>query len=409
MKKLMAICAMVAMSCSLWAAGTVSIRWDATAHAGLITGDHLDTSGMSAGTLLYAEILFENFDFTLAGYEFQINYPPALTLLSESDADWDAGTGAVYTPGAFVTGAIQQLPAASDGSLVANVNVTLVNGSGRVRIGNLWTVVGDRPAPGVGGVIGRICFELNNVGCDSDLETVSVESSDWIFADDTAAAATVSAGDIDLTFGNGSALRRADGNHDATRNSFDAILNIRGAFFGATDAALQGLPGGWNWQDNLPEFAQVFDGNCDGAVNSFDAIINLRLAFGIFARTEFKNLEFFGVEKSGEFVVNSEGNVGAMANIVFKTNNLELGKPVIDESDIKAGWMIETKTNGVYVAYILANPHLKNAQIPFVRIPFTVKGEDAGIAFADTKHQNLELKPFTYTPMVEIFERTAQK
>lgn len=432
MKKLLVLLVALTLSMSLWAVNDVSLQWNATVHNGAAAGDpagyidpsgFLDTSGMATGSLLALDVVFENIDFTFAGYEFEFRYPPFLNLVSTDDADWAAQTDATYRPGAFMTGAIQGLPADSSGNLVSGNGTSLIPEEGRVRIGYLWTDTGDRPvgtsgSPLAGGVIGTMYFEYNNNGCDSNSEstevtiTAALTTEGDIFANDLAERVPVGSSNISADFGNPNSWLRTDANHDDLRNTADAVLAARGAFFGQSDGSLQGLVGGtFNWSDQTAaRFVEVFDGNCDSLVNTADAVINARNAFNLLDRTQFKKLDYFQVEKSGVFAVNSEGRQAAAAKITFVYEDMTLGEPFIDETAKKNGWMLLSKKNHDTFAYLLINPMLENMEIPVVQFKFQTAGDNPSIAIAQTEHQAVNLKEFfQYVPLVEVYGIGAEK
>jgi hypothetical protein len=147
---------------------------------GTITPDgHLDISGMSPGDLVVFDFCYEYFSYTLAGFEFRIDFPPGILSLSEDDLDWQLGQGSVVTPGAFMTGNFQQLPANSQGVLNAS---QVDNENGHTRVGFVYYDIPSRPIgtpelPNPGGKLVRIhleIVELPTPGPNAFSEKVSV-------------------------------------------------------------------------------------------------------------------------------------------------------------------------------------------------------------------------------------------
>ncbi len=396
----------------------LSMRFDPVAHAGLITGNALDVSGFANGDPIYVEVLLENFEFTLAGFEFELRFPPYMTAMSVVDNDWNTGTGNVFTAGSFISAlSVQQLPAAADGSLIANNNVTLINGEGRVRVGVLFTVTGDRPVgsvgtPNAGGVIGRLCFALDNSACDSSGETISLTMSGAtaeIFADETATQVEMGTTNLTVVLNGAATIPRADGNHSGTRTFADVVPAARAALPGAgqCDAVVNAM---YDWcTDAGGEFLSTFDGNCDGTISFTDVVINARLALpGGFNRTQFKKLEYFEVHENGSFVVNSEGRQGVATQMVLNMRDLKLSEPTISPKAREAGWAIVSDTVGENLVYILFNASMKSFDIPAVTVAYEISGKNAGIAMADVDYQASDLQLFKYTPLVEVFESVSK-
>ena len=407
-KTLFGICTLL-FAVSIMATNNLSIEADASVHNGLAAGDpagfidingKLDTSGMAAGSLICFNVLFENFDFTFAGYEFMIEYPSWLTSMSTTDADWEAETGATYKKGGFITStAVQFLPASSDGSRTA---ATVSNPQGKVRIGMLWTDPNDRPAAGAGGVIGQVCFTLNpnlQLSCDSAEETVRIyltsntNAEADIFANDSATRVVLgNPATISVKFGNPSKFIRGDFNKNLTRNAIDAL--------GAALCCLNGQSNCTGWTANTAdEFTQTFNYNCDGAANAIDALGMAKLCLGLQNRSASKQLETYDVTGKGAFVIDSEGTRGAQAFVAFKMQNIVVESISIDKEAEKAGWVLIDKSEDDHFMYTVLN-FQGDAVIPRVTMKYTTNGEGQ-IAIAETAHQTYQFEEFKYTPLVE--------
>lgn len=419
MRKL-AILLVLCFSAAIWAqttcAGcTVSITPDATVHNGAAPGDpagyidgngKLDTTGMSGGDLICFDISLENFDFNLAGFQFEVNYPAFLTALSTNAADWNAGTGAVLVAGDVMpSGFLQNLPADNAGNLLAATS--LQNGEGKFQVGVLVTDPSQRPqgsvgTPNAGGIVLKAWFTLNKTAtCNSSEEGpyVKIGSSfsgpaDDLFADDNANRVTVGSANIEALFGDTTALLRADANGDDARNAVDAL--------GAANCSLNGEGGsGCPFSGTTAEFNQVFDYNCDGSVNAADALGNAKLALNLQNRTSFKNLEYMNFEESGLLTINYENRTGAMATATMMLSGIKVGAPAISQAAQDAGWVLIHERNSSTMQYILLNPGAgRNATIPTVSFEYKPVSKVGRIALAESFGQNADLTEFAYAPQM---------
>lgn len=381
----------------------------APGHAnGYIDGNgKLDITGMVDGSILVFDVTVNGLDYTLAGFEFRINYPTNMALLSTSNTDWNGNTGNIFRR---VNGLVetaddaQFLPADASGNRTAG---TVTNNTGMVRVGMLFTDAADRPNTG-SGLIGQVYFELNKTAtCNSANENVSVYATTAagtdadIFANDQAqrVALNIAGSDLSANFGDTSVYVRGDWNKNGTRASNDALGAARCCLNGAAHATCS--PGAPNWVGDA-NYHQAFDYNCSGAASSPDALGIARLCLGIVNRTQFKKLDFYQVDdKEGIFVVNSEKSKASLAHLTFIYDDIKVGQPFIDESAQKQGWMFVYELGGDSIEYILMNPKTEMYEIPTVQIPYSKLGDNARIALGKTFHQNTDYTEFTFTPSIE--------
>lgn len=406
-----------------WAANEITIVPDATVHNGGAAGDpagfidgsgKLDISGMTgASELLVFDVVISNLDFTLAGYEFKIDYPVNLTMLSTTAADWQNGTGAIYSAAGYTaSGAVQWLPADGNGDRTAG---TVDNINGIVRVGMLWTNAGDRPVgDGLGGdvMIGKISFlfDATNATCTSGEEQIeiTVTSADPsivpeadIFADDSANRVVVGSVPAVVMFGDPSANVRADGNNDGSRSPADLLIAANCSIFGNNPAHPNcSVSGGWDWSTD-PKFIQTFDYNCDGVVSPADLLGNARLTIGVGNRTSFKTLDHYTVDaQNGALSIKYDQTRGLMSHVLFKYQGLQIAEPTISEKAIQEGWTLIYDLGPETLSYAIFNMSMVETAIPEVTIQY--KGRTGGkIAVADTMTQAGNLEFLSIQPKIE--------
>ena len=422
MKKILVVLCALFICAGMWAQTTcpgcsIDIDADATVHNGVAPGDpagyidpgtgKLDVSGMAAGSLLCFNVSLTNFDFNLAGYQFQINFPANVVAFSEVAGDWNAGTGAVVVPGPVMpAAATQSLPSDDMGVLIAPTN--LQNREGKFEIGELITDPGMRPAgspgtPNAGGVIARIWIEWNPTGlatCTSGNETIRipigasfVDRSDDLFANDNAERVTVGNAEISVAIGDPGAFIRSNFNNDANRDSLDAL--------GSALCALNGQASCTGWTGaTANEFLQVFDYNCDGFVNSLDALPLARLCLNLQNRTASKKADYFSVSEAGVLNIDYENRIGAMASSTILLEGLKVGAPSISEAASEAGWALVHERRNGSLQYILLNLKGQNLQIPTVRFEYEPIANNAQMAIVGTANQTADFNEFKYVPQL---------
>jgi len=412
MKKLF-VCALSAMVSLGLLAQSVTASWDVGLHGGVGTGK-LDTSTLTTGDPIGIDIFLNDIDFVFAGAEFEIQFEVFLNQASEVDADWDGQTGRVFVwdTGDLAAGSVQFLPADALGDLIANVDVSLFNNRGRLRVGFIYTDVGSRPdgtGTPISGRLGTLFLTYNNNGCDTAESAIVVRMGDGsstrdaIFADDTATAVSFGTADVVLLYGNSNITYiRGDGNQDDSRNFGDLVINGRAAIGGTkSNPAINGVGVDWASASDA-DFIACFDFNCDGAVNFGDVVLAMRAAIDGFGRATFKNLDYHYAQTSGVFHVNSEGTRGVASKVTFQVENMKLGEASIDQSAIDAGWYLIQEVDSNSLSYVLANLGNTDAVIPTVRFSYESNGQGR-IALAEALHQDVNLQPFVYQPLLEAF------
>jgi len=404
--------------------GTCSIRIEAAAdvHNGAAPGDpagfidgsgKLDTSGMAAGSLLYFDVILEDFDFNLAGFQFQIGYPANMTMFSEDANDWINGTGAVVGAGAAIAALpIQQLPATQTGDNAPATNAE--NSVGQKPVGILFTDPLQRPQgspgmPNAGGAIMRICLTLNpnnQMTCNSFEEPVQIRlvgsfngPQDDIFANDNAERVTVSTSSIQVVFGDPSAPLRADSNNDNARDFNDTLAAARCSLFGEGDPRCTWTPGG-------RDFDTVFDYNCDGVVDFSDTLGMARLTLGLQNRSGKTKPAFSSIAGNGVMSFDYTGQTGAMAAGSIETYGLKLGAPYINEVAQRQGWSIVHQLNGDVIDFAVINVKAdRDIAIPNVYLAFEPVKQDqpeGRAALVGAFNQKATGREFAFQPQLFI-------
>jgi len=419
MKKLLFIMLTLA-AITVWAQNEITLVPAADIHNGAVAGDpagyidmagKLDVSGMPGPSLLVFDVMINNLDFTLAGYEFKMEFPVNLTALSELPAEWEAGwagapdTATYQAQGLTATPPVQFLPANSDGTRNAS---TVDNGNGTYRVGMLWTDGASRPAPTAGlSAIGRVAFLWDGgPTCTSADEVISITITSQspavapdadIFANDAAARVIVGSADVEVHVGNPSALVRADANHSGARTPADLIGAANCSLFGKDNVTCNAQ---WPWSTD-PAFDQVFDYDCSGFATPADLLGNARLCLDIGNRTAFKNVDYYSVSsKTGGLTVNHDGNNGIMSFVLFSHAGLALEAPSITEQDQSNGWLLVYDLGPDTLRYAVFNPTMTNTQIPEVTISYRSL-ENGRIAVLDTMTQAPDLSFLDAQPTVE--------
>lgn len=365
----------------------------------------VDINAVGAGNTFCVSVNIANTDFTLAGFEFQVYYPPYLTLLSTTNSEWQGETGATFRIGSDVTGSRQKLPADASG----NANSSQVNNNtGSARLGILYTDAMDRLAPGAGPFeIATLCFRVNasfsnDTSCTSSVEAIRVllvpnpaSPNADIFANDSAARVAVVASaptdvfgraGMPMYIGDSGAPLKGDSNGDSVRNALDALPSVNCTILAT------GCPG---------NAATTLDYNCDGSVNAIDALGDLQLALNLSNRHA-KNLSYYmDLSEKGSLVVVSEGKKAAMSSVTFDHQDVVLEKAIISSEAQKAGWMLVSEVGDSAMQYILVNPSKNMTAVPDVYISYTKKSPDAKVALANSIYQNIDYSLFDYSPLIQ--------
>ncbi|MCB1053035.1 MAG: hypothetical protein H6510_15695 [Acidobacteria bacterium] len=414
------ISAMLAMVASVALFATNDITLTTAASTASVTAqgttvNAVDLNTVGAGNTFCVSVNIANTDFTLAGFEFQVFYPPFLTLLSTNNGEWASDTGAVFSIGSGLSGSIQKLPA--DAAGVPNAS-QVNNGLGSARLGVLFTDAMDRLAPTTGPVeIAQLCFQVNanfadDTTCTSTLEAIRVllvpsptATSADIFANDSAARVAVvgttpqdafGRGGLPLYIGDPSAPLRGDWNGNGSRTSGDALGALRCCALTTASPLCTNSPAA-----PLAYLNTALDYNCSNTVTAADTLGNLRLTAGVSNRPSKKTEYYEGLGKKGTLVVNSENTKGSMASNAFWFDGVKAIDADIDEAAKKEGWIIVTEQVGQNYTYVLVNAAVEMHSIPKVYIGYEQVSENGRVALLSSEHQKTDYSMFTYSPLIE--------
>jgi hypothetical protein len=354
-----------------------------------VDDDNFQLAGAPAGAVFCVEVVLTGLDYTLAGYEFQINYPSYLTLLNPNDYEDQGGLQAdwpytvAYDPGTYP---FQQLSANADGE---NTGDSDENTSGYTRKGLVFTNTGMRPTSG-DHVLAKLRFVLGtgyttagaaqtSPNCISSVEAIELFACASgagcpIFADQDAASVShnfVSA-DLRVNLNNSDAnWIKGDTNLDGTRDFFDALDGIRclALGIGTADCTLMGHP----------DVIQILDGNCDEAANFFDILPHIKRVTGNINRHagSAKKVDVQSLAQRGVLHVDSDAKVGAASMTEFVVNGAKFGDIQLDKADQDNGWMAYGDHNegqGVYRVYLFRTKP-GDAPFPSVDVPYETKGD----------------------------------
>jgi hypothetical protein len=409
MRKVLILFCLLLMATGLFAQNNAVYVPAADVHDGSPGAGSIDINGnlniddLAPGGLVCFDVMLTATDFTLAGLQFELNFPANLYSMSEVQTDWANGTGATARSAGILAGVpIQGLPADNAGALIATT--PLQNAQGKMPIGQLITDPPQRPAAGAGGVILRVCFTYNPSGlatCVSAEEVVRIPlnagftgPADDIFANDLAGRVTVNgAVDIEATVLDANAnWVRSDFNQDGTRNALDAL--------GSALCALGGVQAdcGGNWPSaTVTDFTQTFDYNCDGNVNALDALPLARLSLDLQNRTPLKSATSLNLTQNGSMVV-EYGRNGAMAAAQIALDGVKVHAPSISDAARDAGWALVHERDGDALTYMVLNTSGIDTPIPSVRFDYEITAKSAGMTMIKTAHQTADFNEFGYLP-----------
>ena len=390
MKKLLSLIAVFVLAAPLFAAD-LSLRVAAGSNA-RVDDSTLDIATLTAGDKVTLELVLENLDFTLAGFEILITFPSWLALMDTTDLVTDAPYVSPLTD-------VQQLPADING---ANTATTLINPEGTGRIGGVITVPGSRPSTGdhilatlefVAGVDFDIALAARTLAtCISASESITAVlcttgAADCpIFADENAAdvtATNISDAGLTVAFNNTNTTNvKGDANADGSRTAGDVLPIVSCAIFGSANAncPLSGAE---------PEFTERIDVNCSGAATAGDALPGIQRALQLISRPTKGNLsDDFALDSEGVISINNMGRVGALSNMQLAVNgNVRFGDIELSKEAADAGWVLVSKmiaNRGVF-NYMLVNLKVENAVFPDFEIPYEVLSNDGKVAIRATE------------------------
>jgi len=399
MKKLMVVLVMLSLALPMMAAD-VRLRV-APGSDGYVSDTVVDVSAIPVDGKIIVEVLIENLDFTLAGFEFELLAP---VFLERVDFTAIGGAGAPYTT-ALVG---QKLPADINGD---DTGDTFNVNTGSYRVGWVATSPGDRPTSG-DIVLATFCWTLGRdtagASCVSSSERIRLNSCTTgaaacpIFADDSAASVSVNYTNsmITVTDGTvpGSAIK-GDVNSSGALTTADISPLIQCVFFGQGSAGCPlSATGG-------AEYLVRVDCNCSGTGTTADISPCINRALGIIARPSNKMAHSFtDLADQGAVNVYNTNAYGAVSSASFLvTGSVNFGDIVLDAKATDAGWGVAGKyfpEYGVY-RYILYNVSGHDEVFPQVRIPYEAISDNAKITLYETENYASDNARVDYVPQYE--------
>jgi hypothetical protein len=367
---------------------------------GYVSDTEVDVASIPVDGKIIVDVVIENLDFTLAGFEFELLAP---VFLNGVDFTTIGGAGAPYT----TTLPDQKLPADINGD---DTGDTFNTATGSYRLGWVATAPGDRPDTG-DIVLATFCFTLGrdtlNASCISASELIRLNSCTTgaaecpIFADDSAASVAVNYTNSVITATDSSSPNGAvkgDVNESGSLTTADISPLIQCVFFGQGSAGcpLTGMAGA--------EYLVRVDCNCSGSGTTADISPCINRALGIIARPNVKRSLFTDLADQGTIHVYNDNVSGAVSSASFLVNgNVTFGDIVLDGKAIDAGWGVAGKyfsSHGVY-RYILYNVSGNDSEMPQVRIPYQAASENAKVSLYHTESFATDNAPVTFVPRYE--------
>ena len=392
MKKLMVVLVTLSLALPTMAAD-ISLRL-----AG--GGTSLDVSTLAVDDKIVVEVVVENLDFTLAGFEFELLAPVFLNGVDLSTL------GTVDAP--YTTALVgQKLPADINGD---DTGDTFNANTGSYRVGWVATAPGDRPTTGTH-VLATFCWTLGRdtlgASCVSALEEIRLNSCTTgaaecpIFADDSAASVTVNYTNSVITLTDSSAAGGAvkgDVNSSGGLTTADISPLIQCVFFG------QGSGGCPLGATGAAEYLVRVDCNCSGTGTTADISPCINRALGIIARPSAKRAIYTDLANNGTLTVYGDNAYSAVSSVAFKVaGDVTFGDIVLDDKAIDQGWGVAGKyfaNYGVY-RYILYNVSGRDVEIPSVRIPYETVSENAKVSLYNSEHFASDNAPIDMVPRYE--------
>jgi Ca2+-binding EF-hand superfamily protein len=381
----------------------------AAASNGRIDDHTLDLSAVAAGDKITLELVLSNLDFTLAGFEGEIQFPTSLMVVDVNAV----GTGTPPYTSSLVS--VQKLPANAAGEDTAT---TFVNGEGWARVGGVITNPADRPTSGTHVlatfclVVGRdydtsanarslpTCISADEVirflGCSTGAANCE------IIANDAAEAQSVTYTQADLTIDTtnpDTTFIKGDANNNGFLTTQDVGTSLQCIFFGdnSTNANCPLLVGD---PDNKWEI--ILDANCNGSVTTQDISSILRRAIGTNNRgaSSNKNLSYTDLASEGKLDFAGGDNAAATVGVTLQvTGRVDFAEPQISDAGVKDGWQIVGKhmLNTNTYRYIMLNMNGENNVIPSVSLPYTSKN-GAKVAVMDVETFAVDGKQVRHEP-----------
>jgi hypothetical protein len=398
MKKLMVVLVMLSLALPMMAAD-VRLRV-APGSDGYVDDTTVDVSVIPIDGKIIVEVIIENLDFTLAGFEFELLAP---VFLQGVDFTTIGGAGAPYT----TTLVGQKLPADIAGD---DTGDTFNVATGSYRVGWVATAPGDRPSSG-DIVLATFCWTLGRdtagASCVSALEEIRLNScttgaaSCPIFANDSAASVSVAFTNSVISVTDPSVAGGAikgDVNSSGALTTADISPLIQCVFFG------QGSAGCPLSATGAAEYLVRVDCNCSGAGTTADISPCINRALGIIPRPSVKRAIYTDLASNGTLTVYGDNTYSAVSSAAFKVaGNVTFGDIVLDDKAIDEGWGVAAKyfpQQGIY-HYILYNVSGRDAQIPMVRIPYETASENAKVSLFNSEHFASDNAKLNFVPRYE--------
>lgn len=377
---------------------------------GYVDADTIDVSTVMPGEKIVFELVLNNLDFTLAGFEGEFLFPTWLVLVD---------TAAVGTPDApftteFLTAdKLQKLPADDQGNDTAT---TFRNDRGTARVGVVVTSVADRPSSG-DIILAEFCFIMgsdfySDANCISAAETVSFlacntgASNCHIVADDTANAVNVNFTQAGMTvdvINSGTTFIKGDVNGSGSLTTLDVGPLIRCAVFGLNDASCP-LMGAGNDEQLIKG-----DCNCSGNISTLDIGPCLRRAVGINSRPATKRLNFMDLaERDGVLTMPGQDSramvVGVELQAQGKVKFIE--EVALDEAARERGWNVIARHDAAsnVFKYILVNMRGENDIVPDIQIPYELLSDDAKVALRNVESYAADNSAVRYQPEMNRYD-----
>lgn len=386
----------------------------ASTNAGHTDDHNINIAAYANGDTFVVEVWLMDFDFTLAGAEFLVRYPTYLTLMEDTDAAFQDGNAPVkadLTATGWDSTNIQILAANAGGMQTA---AQVSNGFGRVRVGYLVTVTGDRiTGDGTTDIrLGTLEFQVNRaaascVTTSADVRLIACTGSSdcQIFADETASAVATNGApaDIIVSLNNGGAYGvKGDVNSSGGATTGDVVPLIN------CTNGVGACPPDSIGPNTHPDRLVLTDVNCSGTETTADIVPLINITNGIASRRGNKGpIDTYALTASkGQLLINNEGVAASAASVELAIDGaMGLEIAPLSDADKANGWYLAGQLipdAGVY-KITLANVAGGDAVLPNVSLTYNVTGENAKIGINATEYIASDLRDLGYVPLVEDF------
>jgi hypothetical protein len=373
---------------------------------GYVDDKTIDVNGLAPGDKIVLQLVLENLDFTLAGFEGEFQFPTWLVLVDVT------AVGTPTTPYTTELPTTQKLPADAAGNDTAT---TFRNDKGYARVGGVITDPAMRPNSG-DWVLAEFCFILgadfySESTCISAAEVLRFLACDTgaanchIIADDAAAAVAVTYDNASMTVdmvNTGTTFVKGDVNGSGDRTTLDVGPLIQCAVFGqaATGCPLTGAP--------AEEYNTKADVNCSGSVTTLDIGPLIQRVTGQANRPSNKRMNYNELA-ANDGVLTMPGGAKAMVVGVELQVQGKVGFPAapqLDKDAIDAGWQVSANhIQGANVyKYLLFNMSGTDGIVPDIQIPYEVMGEKARVGVALVETYAADNRPVDYAPSLGRYD-----